>query len=294
MTHEITNGTGPEQASNDPGNSLVTPPYLRFPPSRAIPPSPPRFLESVEILLEGAPAKKLDSTPRIRNIMDQLEKATQEDMDTVKQWLKDEYPVDVADLPETDLQSEIESFRQNGNESMAAYYQRATQLLRRAHGRDRPTSQFENKLTPIEEVMLNSIINTFVKGLIDPALRREVLARGGTTCGSLAKSYEVIQGVQHAIELAEQSDKDQEAKFKLTRLEELMQRQYGRSAMSVLADLEAGRPLGPSRDRKHLYPYSGAEDEKPKAAAFGSPRPYAPPYETSQLPQAPPKDDAHV
>ncbi|KAM3065102.1 hypothetical protein ACMFMF_011409 [Clarireedia jacksonii] len=120
--------------------------------------------------------------------------------------------------------------------------------------------------------MLNSIVNTFVKGLRDPKLRKEVLARDGATCGSLAKSYEITQRVQRTLELAVQIDKDQEDKLMLARLEELIQKQYGRSALSVLADLDAGRPSGPSRDRKNPYPSSGAEDGKPKVFAFGSPR----------------------
>ncbi|KAM3085985.1 hypothetical protein ACMFMG_003035 [Clarireedia jacksonii] len=116
ITPNTINGTGPEQASSNklPEFKLVGQYNGKIPATCWLhrltddfrqagqyPPSPSLFLESVEILLEGAPAKKLDSNPRIRSIMDQLEKATQEDMDTVKQWLKDEYPVDVADLPVT-------------------------------------------------------------------------------------------------------------------------------------------------------------------------------------------------
>ncbi|KAM3077028.1 hypothetical protein ACMFMG_003505 [Clarireedia jacksonii] len=110
--------------------------------------------------------------------------------------------------------------------------------------------------------MLNTIVNTFVKGLQDLKLRKEVLSRDGATCGSLAKSYEIIQRAQRTMELAAQIDKDQEDKLKLARLEELIQKQYGRSAISVLADLDAGRPLGPLRDRKNLYPSNGVEDGK--------------------------------
>jgi hypothetical protein len=34
------------------------------------PPSPELFLEAIEMFLEGEPAKRLDSTPRVRNIVD--------------------------------------------------------------------------------------------------------------------------------------------------------------------------------------------------------------------------------
>jgi hypothetical protein len=43
------------------------------------------FLETIEMLLEGEPARRLDSTPRIRRLIDRRSSATQLDVETVKE-----------------------------------------------------------------------------------------------------------------------------------------------------------------------------------------------------------------
>lgn len=59
------------------------------------PPSPELFLESIEMLLEGEPARRLDSTPRIRRIINKRSTATREDINIIKEWLTEKFPTSI-------------------------------------------------------------------------------------------------------------------------------------------------------------------------------------------------------
>lgn len=148
------------------------------------------------------------------------------------------------------MQSEIENFSQKQNdetnhrkpETLTSYYQRASNLLRRSHGRDRPRQESPvSPLTGLEEFMLNTIINAYVKGLSDSRLRQKVLERDGATCGSLWRAYEIVQSSQRSIELLDQVEKELGDRSRLTKLEKFVSSQYGRSAASILADVDAGK-----------------------------------------------------
>ncbi|KAM3084949.1 hypothetical protein ACMFMG_003393 [Clarireedia jacksonii] len=186
------------------------------------------------MLLDGTAAERLDSTPRIRRIMDNLSKATEKDVEIVKEWLLEEFPAEVSDISESNIQSEIESFAQKKDEALFAYYQRAQNLLRRAHARDKPRTGSESAaLTQLEEVMLSIVVNAFVKGIEDDMLRRTVVEKGGATCGALYKSYEIVQSTQRLLELLDQVERERQNRLRLAKLEDLVEKQYGRSAITV-------------------------------------------------------------
>ncbi|KAI0991433.1 hypothetical protein K3495_g16754, partial [Podosphaera aphanis] len=151
---------------------------------------------------------------------------------------------------EQDVQSEIQNFMQKASddqntqkpENLSSYYQRAVNLLRRAHCRDHPReSSALPGLTGLENLMLNTIINAFVVGLHNPRLRQKVLEKDGATCGALWKAQEIIQSAQRSIDILDQTEKELVEKARLSRLEEFVSSQYGRPATSVLADVEAGK-----------------------------------------------------
>jgi len=67
------------------------------------PPPSELFLEAIEMLLEGDPAKRLDSTPRIRKLIDTWITATEKNVVDVKEWLQEEFPTSVTDVAEADV-----------------------------------------------------------------------------------------------------------------------------------------------------------------------------------------------
>jgi hypothetical protein len=171
-------------------------------------PDPEMFLEAIEMLMEGEPAKRLDSTPRIRKLIDRRSTdSPQIDVDTVKEWLMEEFPSSVQDVTETDVQTEIEGLLQMADEPLAAYYQRAASILRRTHGRDKPREDGGGApLSGLESTMLNTVVNAFVKGLYQDELRRSAFHKDAATCGALWKSYEMVLHAQRSLALEKQME----------------------------------------------------------------------------------------
>ncbi|KAH8745452.1 hypothetical protein F5882DRAFT_371266, partial [Hyaloscypha sp. PMI_1271] len=56
-----------------------------FRKARHNPPSPELFLESIKILLEGEPTRRLDSTSRIHRIINKRSTTIKEDITTIKE-----------------------------------------------------------------------------------------------------------------------------------------------------------------------------------------------------------------
>ncbi|RKF57317.1 hypothetical protein GcC1_190032, partial [Golovinomyces cichoracearum] len=129
-------------------------------------------------------------------------------------------------------------------ETPLAYYQRAVNLLRRAHCRDRPReNSVLSVLTGLENIMLKTIVNAYVIGLCNSRLRQKVLEKDGATCGALWKAHDIIQSAQRSLEILDQTEKELVDRHRLSKLEEFVSSQYDRSAVSVLADVEAGRSV---------------------------------------------------
>jgi hypothetical protein len=202
-------------------------------------PDPELFLEAVEMLLEGEPARRLDSTPRIRRLIDNREAAAAAHVNTVKEWLMEEFPTSVEDVTEIDVQSEIESLEQGPAEALASYYQRTLGILRKTHGRDRPRdTDRSTTLSGLEVTMLNCVVNAFVKGLFQDNLRKAALQKDAATCGALWKSYEMVQAAQRSLQLEKQIEEALSSKKRLADLEKFVLDHHGRTATVVLAEVK--------------------------------------------------------
>jgi hypothetical protein len=185
-------------------------------------PRPELFLEAIEMLLEGEPARRLDSILRIRKIVNKRSEATQVDMNTIKEWLTEEFPISVQDITEADIQTEIENLSQGANKALAIYYQYMVSLLYRTHGRNKPREDSITALSGLETTILNCIINAFVKGIYNNELRYLALYKDTATCGSLWKSYKMIQASQYSISLEYQVEEALASKYRLTELEKII------------------------------------------------------------------------
>jgi len=106
----------------------------------------------------------------------------------IKEWLQEEFPTLVTDVTEIDVQTEIDSLSQGSEEPLAQYYQRTINILR-THGRDKPRDGKASVLIGREAVMLNCVVNAFIKGLHDDTLRDVALSKNAATCRGLWKAY---------------------------------------------------------------------------------------------------------
>ena len=55
------------------------------------------------MLLEGEPTRRLNSTPRIRKLVNNRTIATKGDIETIKEWLIEEFLTLVNDVTEVDI-----------------------------------------------------------------------------------------------------------------------------------------------------------------------------------------------
>jgi hypothetical protein len=147
----------------------------------------------------------LDSTPRIRKLIDNRDTATDNDVNVVKEWLMEEFPTSVDDITEIDVQTEIKSLEQGPTEALGAYYWINLGILKRTHGRDRSRdTKKASALNGLEIMMLNRIVNTFVKGLSQNDLQKAALQKDAATWGALWKSFEMVQAAQRSLQLEKQ------------------------------------------------------------------------------------------
>ena len=61
------------------------------------------FLEAIEMLLKGEPARCLNSIPRIRKLIDNRASANEANIETIKEWLMEEFLTLVDDVTEINV-----------------------------------------------------------------------------------------------------------------------------------------------------------------------------------------------
>ncbi|RKF62841.1 hypothetical protein OnM2_030045 [Erysiphe neolycopersici] len=205
---------------------------------------PEEFLEAVEILLDGDAAMWLDPSKKFRDIIENRQQATENDVEALKEALKAEFPSRVVERTEGNVQQEIRSFKQLPEEPLLTYYGRAKHLLRRAYGRDEPvqvnTGMLVNPLPPLEKMMLSGIVSAFVEGLVDAELRSLAIRRSVMGCGSLLGAYKIVQDTKLGME----TEREVEARLAKEReyldLKALVLREFGRPASTLLAEFNSG------------------------------------------------------
>ncbi|KAK6585463.1 hypothetical protein PZA11_002190 [Diplocarpon coronariae] len=216
-------------------------------------PDPEMFFEAIDILFEGQAAEWLDSSAEFRAIIDEKENATVDHVANFKQALKAEYPTKVADHTENNIQYDIKNLAQNPDESLAAYYQRTTHLLRRAHGKDAGRLTTSPALSSIEQVVLDSIIAAFIEGIHDDELRVAALSKSALSSGALWKALDVVKDAQNTLNTTREMEQRRQEKFETEQLRQLCHKQYGMSASAVLSLLNAGKPVVPVNQKSSPY-----------------------------------------
>ena len=136
--------------------------------------APELYLSSVDILLMKEAADWAETSLDIIPLL--AAPYTQESLDRFLLLFKEKYPTKSVETITTSFPEEVDSLHQNPDETLLSYYQRAVQITRRFGCRDRLSEGLP--LSMIESSMLDLIYSAFLKGLMDPGLRREVIVRG--------------------------------------------------------------------------------------------------------------------
>ncbi|RKF76931.1 hypothetical protein GcM3_075013 [Golovinomyces cichoracearum] len=95
------------------------------------------FFETIKALFTGKAESLLDSIPRFNQFTDQEQESKPSDVEEFKQALMKQFPKKlVGTTDDRNAQENIQNLRQEGEETLAEYHDRAQDLLRRSNGRD--------------------------------------------------------------------------------------------------------------------------------------------------------------
>ena len=148
------------------------------------PKQPFDWLEEFNILLDGDAADWADTDPFVKEILsdDGMEVATASQVDTVKKSFLERFrkPEEARRNPIP----EIQSMRQEPEESLHKYYQRALSLLKSAGSHDKT----EN-MDPARSSVLDLAIDCYVNGIRDPTLRIKMIKYPAKTSRSLLGAF---------------------------------------------------------------------------------------------------------
>ncbi|KAI1872009.1 uncharacterized protein JN550_004212 [Neoarthrinium moseri] len=197
-------------------------------------PPPSEYIQVVNMQAEGSVATFLDSDPTLQAILRRAEEggALSQDIEALDQALRDRFPAQLVDESTVQPSEEWKSLTQEKNEALAAYYNRAQNLLRRMGARDAPrdvTAFQANPLSALETFSLKTVIDKFVQGLEDAQLKQEAISRSLGTTGALWQCYEGLRECQRVIESREELQKQAADKMRLQMLESIVKDNTGLS-----------------------------------------------------------------
>lgn len=201
------------------------------------------ILQAIDMQCEGEAATFLDSSPALREALDRAENGTAvlKDLTDVEQALKDRFPATLVDKLNDRPVSDLNELAQGKDETLAAYYSRVQNLLRRMGARDRPREQtpqtnvLSPALTALEINMLETIIGRFVDGLRNQVLRAECIDKNARNCKSLWLAYDVVRNCQSIIEEKDNIAKSYRSKTRQEMLEKMVADRTGVSVDQALA-----------------------------------------------------------
>ncbi|POS87411.1 hypothetical protein EPUL_001146, partial [Erysiphe pulchra] len=197
-------------------------------------------------------ASWLDLTPMIRELIDNREKATEQNVAEFNEQLIAHFPAKLVTYIEGNLQNDTKNFAQKESETLTTYYQRALHLLRRSHGRDSlMKAAADNSLVPIEQSILNSIISVFLDGIFDEEVRGEVFSIAALSCGSLWRCREIIGEVQQGLDATMEARERAAERNEVAQIRAMCAAHYGKSISSVLAEFSSGKLMASKAKQDH-------------------------------------------
>ncbi|RKF71191.1 hypothetical protein GcC1_105020b [Golovinomyces cichoracearum] len=246
------------------------------------PPPGELYLEAIKMLLDGSAADGLAATPSTRRIINAREIATPENLIQVNEWIKEEFPGNFEENIEQDIQSEIQTFAQRIKddqnlqkpETILAYYQRAGSPSLKLHitSLDRVAKHHAQLCIKCASVTLDCVKRS------SREMEPPVVPFG--------------KHMTSSSQLNDQTGKELVDKHRLSKLEEFVSSQYGRSEVSILADIDAGRSvysLGSQSSQRTNYvtpstrtiplnrqmvaPLNNSKDRQPEGTDRKPPRP---------------------
>ena len=176
-----------------------------------IPPS--TYLRYLDLLLLGEAAEWVESNPEAVRLM-----ATQDPTQaTVSQFislLQERFPSKAVESAPISFDLEVSELRQKQDESVMSYYSRTLNLMQKYGAKDRSATVI---LSLAESSLLDRFLRVWIKGLIDPSIKRKAAEGMGDPNRSLKAVYGLAEQARlinaEVQRLFEEESKEDELSF---------------------------------------------------------------------------------
>lgn len=195
---------------------------------------PKTYLEALDLLLIDEAAIWAESTVDIAIMLSNVA-PTQVTVDQFRNAFTQKYPSQVIDVAPISFDAEMSDLKQASTESLLAYYKRVLALMNQVGAKDRPRSVIlQAPLTSLESAMLDTIIRSFIRGIIDEDVKCQAFKRMGSPERSLLGVYTIAEEARRTkIEL--QKFREEEMKTKeLDFYKTLVKRNMGPQQLDAL------------------------------------------------------------
>ena len=154
---------------------------------------PCRHTQALDLLLTEDAAVWAESHPQAVSILASAN-PTQESVKNFRNLLCEQFPTKSSEVSTISFDTELSELKQH-DESLSAYYKRLLAMMQRVGARDRPTqiSKSSPVLSMLEEAMLESVMKAFLRGLVDPDVRREATRAIAAPDRSLHSAYTLAE-----------------------------------------------------------------------------------------------------
>ena len=137
------------------------------------PPSHPsysrEYVNALDVLLVGEAAEWAEANPLVQVKINKPD-PTLEDVEALKTLLQDRFPQRLTETTSFNLNTELESLKQQKDKSLLVYYKRARSMMEQIGSKDR--TELGTPLTLLEVAFLDTVMRSFVKGISDLDMKR--------------------------------------------------------------------------------------------------------------------------
>ncbi|KAI0992891.1 hypothetical protein K3495_g15293 [Podosphaera aphanis] len=198
---------------------------------------PKVFFQPIDLKFVKELPKWLDSTLRFRRFTEQADVSTAEDVKDFKRTFVARFSqFHGFESSEESIQEDTNKFSHGPKEPLLDYYGRAQKLLRQSHARDAPVTGGE-ALNPIERMVVNGVIEAFLRGIHDDNLKKTILVKADKLPASLLEAHEYAQQAMRRLEQLKEFETREYEKLEVEYLRRNYAEKNTRPLRSVLAKM---------------------------------------------------------
>ena len=198
---------------------------------------PGRYMDSINLLLTDDAAEWAETNAEAAGLLSQ-EDPTPESVTAFRNLFQERFPAKTVETSNTSFDTELGEMKQKPDETINSYHKRLLALMLRYGVKDRPLA---GSLSLLESAILDVIMKTFVRGLLDDEVRKETIrglsAAGRSLRGLCSLAEDADRSKKEFQKLMEEENKSRELEF----YKDMVQRSMPKDRLeAMLASYRAG------------------------------------------------------